>query len=466
MYNYIKHIVFDLDGVLMDSRDLHYYALNDALRTISDSYVITRDEHLSSYDGKSTKTKLSLLTEHKQLPESEYDKVWQLKQTFTRQRLQSIEENLELQRLFKSLKDNNLKISIASNAIRETVLTSLERVGVLKYCDYVLTNEDVFLPKPNAEMYMRCMIHTKTNPDETVIVEDSHTGRKGAIRSGSHLCPVTGPEDVTFNYITNFIKTKDRAMEEIKPKWLGGDMNVLIPMAGAGTRFEKAGYTFPKPLVDVLGKPMIQTVVDNLNIEANYIFIVRKSHYEEYHLRTVLNNIAPGCTIVQVEGITEGAACTTLLAKQYINNDKPLVMANSDQYVEWDSNEFMYSMVGDDVDGGILAFKSTHPKWSYAKLGDNGFVTEVAEKNPISNIATVGIYYWAKGSDYVKYTEQMIEKNIRTNNEFYVCPVYNEAIGDGKNIKVFDVPKMWGLGTPEDLNSFISNYESMRNNPN
>jgi HAD superfamily hydrolase (TIGR01509 family) len=466
MYNYIKHVIFDLDGVLMDSRDLHYYALNDALRTISDSYVITRDEHLSSYDGKSTKTKLSLLTEHKQLPESEYDKVWQLKQTFTRQRLQSIEENLELQRLFKSLKDNNLKISIASNAIRETVLTSLERVGVLKYCDYVLTNEDVFLPKPNAEMYMRCMIHTKTNPDETVIVEDSHTGRKGAIRSGSHLCPVTGPEDVTFNYITNFIKTKDKAMEEIKPKWLGGDMNVLIPMAGAGTRFEKAGYTFPKPLVDVLGKPMIQTVVDNLNIEANYIFIVRKSHYEEYHLQTVLNNIAPGCTIVQVEGITEGAACTTLLAKQYINNDKPLVMANSDQYVEWDSNEFMYSMVGDDVDGGILAFKSTHPKWSYAKLGDNGFVTEVAEKNPISNIATVGIYYWAKGSDYVKYTEQMIEKNIRTNNEFYVCPVYNEAIGDGKNIKVFDVPKMWGLGTPEDLNSFISNYESMRNNPN
>jgi len=466
MYNYIKHIVFDLDGVLMDSRDLHYYALNDALRTISDSYVITRDEHLSSYDGKSTKTKLSLLTEHKQLPESEYDKVWQLKQTFTRQRLQSIEESLELQRLFKSLKDNNLKISIASNAIRETVLTSLERVGVLKYCDYVLTNEDVFLPKPNAEMYMRCMIHTKTNPDETVIVEDSHTGRKGAIRSGSHLCPVTGPEDVTFNYITNFIKTKDRAMEEIKPKWLGGDMNVLIPMAGAGTRFEKAGYTFPKPLVDVLGKPMIQTVVDNLNIEANYIFIVRKSHYEEYHLQTVLNNIAPGCTIVQVEGITEGAACTTLLAKQYINNDKPLVMANSDQYVEWDSNEFMYSMVGDDVDGGILAFKSTHPKWSYAKLGDNGFVTEVAEKNPISNIATVGIYYWTKGSDYVKYTEQMIEKNIRTNNEFYVCPVYNEAIGDGKNIKVFDVPKMWGLGTPEDLNNFISNYESMRNNSN
>ena len=456
MYNYIKHIIFDLDGVLIDSRDLHYYALNDALSTVGDSYVISRDEHLSLYDGKSTKTKLALLTEHKQLPESEYDTVWQLKQTFTRQRLQSLEENLEVQRLFKFLKDSNLNISIASNAIRQTVITSLEKIGVLKYCDYILTNEDVFLPKPNAEMYMKCMIYTKTNPDETVIVEDSHTGRKGALRSGAHLCPVTGTSDVTFKYITNFIKTKDKTMEEIKPKWIGGDMNVLIPMAGAGARFEKAGYTFPKPLIDVNGKTMVQTVVDNLNIEANYIFIVQKSHYEQYHLQIVLQNIVPNCTIIQVEDITEGAACTTLLAKEYINNDKPLIMANSDQYVEWDSNEFMYSMVGDNVDGGILTFKSTHPKWSYVKLGDNGFVAEVAEKKPISDIATVGIYYWAKGSEYVKYAEQMISKDIRTNNEFYVCPVFNEAIEAGKNIKIFDVPKMWGLGTPEDLQKFMN----------
>lgn len=466
MYNYIKHVIFDLDGVLVDSRDLHYYALNDALRSIDESYVISREEHLSSYDGKPTTTKLKLLTQHKQLPEKKYDQVWELKQQFTRDRLQSVQENLELQRLFEFLKKHGLKISIASNAIRQTVLISLDKIGVLKYCDYVLANEDVFLPKPNAEMYMRCMIHTKSNPDETVIIEDSHTGRKGALRSGAHLCPVTKPAAVTFNYITNFIKNTDKTMKEIKPKWLGGDMNVLIPMAGAGSRFEKAGYTFPKPLIDVNGKPMIQAVVDNLNIEANYIFIVQKSHYEQYHLQTVLENIAPNCTIVQVEGITEGAACTTLLAKEYIDSDKPLIMANSDQFVEWDSNEFMYSMVGDNVDGGILTFKSTHPKWSYAKLGDNGFVTEVAEKKPISNTATVGIYYWSKGSDYVKYAVQMIERNIRTNNEFYVCPVFNEAIEDRKNIKVFDVPKMWGLGTPEDLNNFISNYESSSNNTN
>ena len=117
----------------------------------------------------------------------------------------------------------------------------------------------------------------------------------------------------------------------------------------------------------------------------------------------------------------------------------------------------MYSMIADDIDAGILTFNSTHPKWSYAKVNDDGFVCEVAEKNPISNIATVGVYYWKKGSDYVKYAEQMIQKNIRVNNEFYVCPVFNQAIEDNKKIKVFNIEKMFGLGTPEDLDYYLKN---------
>ena len=120
----------------------------------------------------------------------------------------------------------------------------------------------------------------------------------------------------------------------------------------------------------------------------------------------------------------------------------------------------MYSMMADNIDGGILVFESTHPKWSYAKLDSAGFVCEVAEKRPISNLATVGVYFWKNGRDYVKYAEKMIEKNIRVNNEFYVCPVFNEAIQDGKKIKVFkiDSSKMWGLGTPEDLVYYLNNY--------
>jgi len=203
---------------------------------------------------------------------------------------------------------------------------------------------------------------------------------------------------------------------------------------------------------------MIQVVVDNLNIEATYIYVVQKEHRVKYNLDTLLNLITPNCKIVEVDGITEGAACTTLLAKEYIDNDSPLVMANSDQFVEWDSNEFMYKMIEQKVDGGILTFIGTHPKYSFAKIDEYGHVTEVAEKNPISDIATVGLYYWAKGSDYVKYAEQMIEKNIKVNNEFYVCPVYNEAIADGKKIKTFNIEKMWSLGTPEDLNYYLENY--------
>ena len=241
--------------------------------------------------------------------------------------------------------------------------------------------------------------------------------------------------------------------------WRDKKLNVLIPMAGAGSRFAQAGYTFPKPLIEVRGKPMIQVVIENLNIEANYIFLVQKEHYEKYNLQSVLSILKPGCKIVQVDGVTDGAARTTLLAKEFIDNDEPLVMANSDQYVEWDSNNVMYSFTADGIDGGILTFKATHPKWSYAKLDEHGFVSQVAEKNPISDNATVGVYYWKKGSDYVKYAEQMIDKDIRTNGEFYVCPVFNEAIADGKKIRVKEISKMWGIGTPEDLNYFLENHK-------
>ena len=169
--------------------------------------------------------------------------------------------------------------------------------------------------------------------------------------------------------------------------------------------------------------------------------------------------IAPDCEIIGIDKTTEGAACTTLLAKEFINNDDSLLIANSDQFVEWSSNDFMYHMRNSGVDGSILTFPATNPRWSFAEVDENGYVTEVAEKNPISNMATVGIYYWKHGRDYVSCAEQMIEKDIRTNNKFYVCPVYNEAVKKGMKIKTYDVDRMWGLGTPEDYNHYLENYE-------
>ena len=205
---------------------------------------------------------------------------------------------------------------------------------------------------------------------------------------------------------------------------------------------------------------MIQTVVESLAIEGRFIFIIQKEHNEKYNMKSFLKAIRPNCEVIEISGVTEGAACTTLLAKEFINNDNPLVIANSDQYIKWNASNTMYNMSESKVDGGILTFKATHPKWSYAKSGDDGFVTEVAEKQVISEDATVGVYYWGKGTDYVKYAEDMIQKDIRVNNEFYVCPVFNQAIEDKKKIKVYDVEEMWGLGTPEDLDFYHNHFKN------
>jgi HAD superfamily hydrolase (TIGR01509 family) len=453
-----KLVIFDLDGVLIESRELHYEALNDALRRIGNDFVITREEHLSLYDGLNTTKKLEMLSEKKGLDRKYFNQIWQDKQTATFNLIRQFPKNNKLRQIFAKLSSNGIKIAIASNSIRETVKLALLSIGVMEYVDYYVSNEDVKRTKPYPEMYWQCMTALDVLPKNTVIIEDSHIGRQGALDSGAHLVPVKDSYDLTMDKIDEAIDTLNGVVKKMIP-WRDKKMNVLIPMAGAGSRFAAAGYTFPKPLIEVNGKPMIQVVSENLNVEAHFIYIVQKEHYDKYNLKQLLNLISPGCDIVQVDSLTEGAACTTLLAKELINNDEPLLMANSDQYVEWNSNECLYAFTADGVDGGIVTFRATHPKWSFAKLGDDGFVTEVAEKNPISNIATVGIYYWRKGSDYVKYAEQMIEKNIRTNGEFYVCPVFNEAIGDGKKIRVKDVPKMWGIGTPEDLNYFLENHK-------
>ncbi len=236
-------------------------------------------------------------------------------------------------------------------------------------------------------------------------------------------------------------------------------LNLVIPMAGRGARFQEKGYTFPKPLVEIRRKPMIEIVVGNLlpSCDHRYIFICQREHYERYALKETLANIAPGCEVVTVEGVTEGAACTVLLAAGYFANEDELIIAISDQYVDFDVNDFIRHARRADLDGDILVFRATHPKWSYVKLESGDLVVEVAEKRPISNLATVGIYYYRRGLDFLSAAEQMITKDIRTNNEFYVCPVYNELILQGRQIGVMEIQasQMYGLGTPEDLERFL-----------
>ncbi len=228
-------------------------------------------------------------------------------------------------------------------------------------------------------------------------------------------------------------------------------MNIVIPMAGAGSRFTAAGYVEPKPFIPIKGRPMIEHVIENIAQEGDKIYLLCRLEHMAYLASSSLcdrSNVA----FIPVERITEGAACTVLRAESFIDNDEPLTLVNSDQYVFYDRagwRKFTQS-----VDAGIMTFESDHPKWSYS-LEENGRVVRVAEKQPISDKATVGIYYFAKGRYFVTGAKRMIEKDIRVNNEYYVCPVFNELV-DLINVQNFDVRRMYGLGTPEDLEA---NYE-------
>ena len=448
-----KLVIFDLDGVLVEAKEIHFDALNSSLKNLDEKYVISWEEHLRSYDGLKTYDKLKLLSKSKGLPidKDVQDKIFADKQLFTSKALNNLQINETLIGILSKLKEQKFNIACCSNSVKNTVDLVLEKLGIDNFFDLKLSNENVKFAKPHPEIYWKAMSYFGALPEETLIIEDSPTGLTSAYKSGAKVLRVKNPNDFDFDKIFLAYNSVKQNIE----KWADQKMNIIIPMAGHGSRFSQAGYTFPKPLIEVHGKPMIQVVIDNLKVDAHFIFIVKKEHREKYNLDSMLSLLAPGCDIIDVDKVTEGAACTILLGKEFINNDNPLVIANSDQYVEWFSDEFMYNMTSSNVDAGILTFKSTHPKWSFAKCDGNGFVTEVAEKNPISNIATVGIYYWKKGSDYVKYAEEMINSNIRVNNEFYVCPVFNQAIADGKKIKTYNIDKMWGIGTPEDLNFFL-----------
>lgn len=249
-------------------------------------------------------------------------------------------------------------------------------------------------------------------------------------------------------------------------------INIVIPMAGYGSRFSRAGYVNPKPLISVLGVPMIQLVIENLRPtqDHQFIFICHADHLINFPLRALLEARAPNCQIIEVQNVTEGAACTVLLAKKTINNSDGLMIANCDQYIDLDIDVYLAAAQrSPSVDGFIMTMKAYDNKWSFIKLNDNGEIVSVVEKEVVSDEATVGIYNYAHGSDFVEAAEKMIAQNLKVNNEFYVAPTYNQMIADGKTIGYFNIGAlgdgMYGLGTPEDLEQFQSKEHILRGRP-
>lgn len=242
-------------------------------------------------------------------------------------------------------------------------------------------------------------------------------------------------------------------------------INVVIPMAGAGSRFAKAGYKKPKPFIDVLGKPMICHVLDNLNIsDAKFILLARKEHYQNEQETVEWMKAHYNVEFVLIDKLTEGAACTVMHAHRLINDSTPLLIANSDQIVDMDIYRYICDSEARHLDGSVLCFRDNDIKWSYARVNEEGMITEIREKEVISEHATVGIYYFAKGSLFVENAIDMIVRNERVNNEFYVAPVYNYSIQKGGRYGIYNIEmeQMHGTGTPADLDQYIE----FRNNQN
>lgn len=445
-------IVFDLDGVLLDFCDVHYDTLNQAITEIAGQiHTINRVDHETKYNGRSTRDKLTLLG-------LEVEPIYKRKQELTIQHIHSdIHSNERLISMLRELKDKGYKLGCASNCIRDTVFAALRNLGILEFFDAVLSNQDVTNAKPQPDIYLKAIDQLNVSPKETIIFEDSWVGIRAAVSSGAHCQRVRKPGDLTIDFV---LKSIDYCNAGGNP--LTKDVNVVIPMAGNGSRFANAGYIHPKPLIPVFGKPMIQWVIDNIGIDAQYLFIIRKNFEKEAEF---LRTITPRCKIIALDNITDGAARTVLMTEKFIDNDNPLIIANSDQFIEFSSLDFVLSFLYNPNEIGFSAKISTfdglrNPKWSYAAVDEKGNVTTVREKDPISDHATTGIYMWRYGSDFVRFTKQMIAKDIRINNEYYVAPVFNEALDEGMSICISECQKMWGLGTPEDLNVFISSFRS------
>ena len=238
-------------------------------------------------------------------------------------------------------------------------------------------------------------------------------------------------------------------------------LNIVIPMGGGAKSFELAGFSFPKPIIDVHGKTMIEVVVNNLrpSCQHKFIFVCFREHFDKYDLHNVFKRASNNkFEVVLINGPTAGQACTVLTTKKYTDSADELLIVNADQYIEMSVDDFLNKARQENLDGLIMTFNSTHPKWSYVRTDEKGRAVETAEKKVISNHATAGLYYFKHGSDFIGATEAMIHKDIRFNNQFYVCPSYNELILEDKKIYIYDIiaVKMHGMGTPEDLNAFLN----------
>jgi hypothetical protein len=445
--------IFDLDGVLVDFKTLHRDAFIRAWNTAYPKLSIDAAFHANNLEARSTNQKLDVLQTYFNVG---VDKplVFREKQAITLDMIGPMPVYSKTREAILWAHEHGLILACCSNSIRSTVETSLTKLVDMSLFKVVLSNEDVNLPKPSPEIYQTALCMLGSPPDRTYVFEDSEVGKAAARAAGLKVIDVVDALDITPAFLCE-VSMHGCRQEPTQ-------INVVIPMGGLGSRFQSEGYTTPKPFLPIFGVPMFMRVVDNivpksLRSKTNIHIIVREEHASRFNELKTNEKIH----IHTVEKLTDGAACTVLTVKPFIDNDFPLVIANSDQFLEWSALDFYRCLFHPDFDGVISTFEQPNPtdlRWSYANINENGHVTQVAEKMYIGPLATTGVYGWKRGSDFVNDAELMIAKNIRVKNEFYVCPVYTMGIERGLTIRTHNCSKMWGLGVPSDYEYFLRNY--------
>jgi HAD superfamily hydrolase (TIGR01509 family) len=455
------YIFFDLDGVLVDLKELHRDAYISAWNSVTPEHPIDITFHNKYLEARPTKDKVLICNTVLNTSASILD-VNSLKQQITQELLASFEPISEITDTIHWLKSQGHTIACCSNSILKTMRIVLTKLNIYDSFDLILSNEQVTNSKPHPEIYLKASAFFGVEPTKCLVFEDSEVGKQSAISAGCNVIPVIDSQDITIDFVNMCITNLSRIPLSVShPDF---HINLVIPMGGLGSRFADKGYSIPKPFLPIHGKSMYKWVIDNM-LPTNPILrdkLIIHIIIREEHASLFTQSDVEGFQLHRLPRLTEGPACTVLSIKEIINTPMPLIIANSDQHLEWNIDEFYYSLLHPNVDGIISTFNQPDPtdvKWSYAKINESKQVIQVAEKRYISNNASTGIYGWARGCDFVEFAETMIEKNIRVNNEFYVCPVYNEAICSGKRIRIIECLKMWGLGVPADYEYFLAHWE-------
>uniref|UniRef100_A0A6C0D058 Nucleotidyl transferase domain-containing protein n=1 Tax=viral metagenome TaxID=1070528 RepID=A0A6C0D058_9ZZZZ len=453
-----KVIVFDLDGVLVESKEIHYIALNNAISSIAgDQFIIKRNEHEMIYDGLSTNQKLNILSQQKGLLHELHKKIWNLKQDITLELCKTdISEDKNIILTLTTLKSLGFAISVASNCIRASVIVLLQSIGIFDLIDAFFSNEDVIEPKPAPDIYIKAANAFGVSPTSIIVIEDSTKGFEAATRARANLIKVDGPHEITCEYlIPKIIKyEKDKI-----------DVNIIFPLAKAPHEFWISGCDInaievPLWLADSGGMPIIEVIIKNLNtscINPQFIFIVRSSHIKRFNLYSLFPKICEyaKCIIIPVE-YTIGAVDSVLYASEYIDNSTPILISDGTVYFNWPESVYgIDSLINQDCEGSILVHQSNDQNWSYVNLNnDNETVNSVSVRTVTSELACIGVYFWKNGYNFVNDAKKVMSKTTREWGVHYIVEVINESLQHNSKFNAINVPKFWMLRSIQEISQF------------